>query len=75
MLGVARTLDPDVGGQRREVEAAVGQHVGRGGADQVGEQGGSHRLKSREVLLTGFSCRRSYDCDSRKGRPGDGAHS
>ena len=40
--GVARPLDPGVGRQRRGVQPADGQHLGRGGAHEVVEQGGGH---------------------------------
>ena len=46
--GVARPLDAGVGRQRREVEPADGQDLGRGGAHEVVEQGGGHQVDSRE---------------------------
>jgi hypothetical protein len=43
VLRVAGALDADVGGEGRDVQAARGEDLGRGGPDEVGELVGSHQ--------------------------------
>ena len=53
VLGVTRALDGDRRGQRRGVEAVLGEHRGRGGLEQLSQVGGGHEGPSYGLAWSG----------------------